>query len=538
MQKIKIVLPTLIVAVVASLFRPVPLRAQTVTRLTGSEVPKNSITISGNGQLAVWIERVGNDDFYLKGALTGGGLDSSTTFITSTAAGIAGLQGQCWQFGDSGSPFYLRNFALRASYNGGKVVTVLSKEVNGKARYCFGVVDVGPSGFTLEVIPLFVPAAMGSGEGLDMYYVNAFDVNADGSQILYALRANSDPGDEINEDASAIIAVNTASRSGACLAGCFQRDAGDYGSVTSSGFPAHVRGPAVADGWAVFAGSGDAARGTGEPDGIYRVALDGGTPGLIHAYELSAPVSAWSHVFFFRSASSGRFISMADLSTASIQVNPDKEDSPFWDGQGGLLETAGPGQLTADVIGIARPWGVDEQITKRHAALPADWVFGQIDAYSGETHRGISYDGQTALFSMVSASKDKQDLFVLHGIVTHQPSSPTPTPDGGTPAATSTPASTPLVHAYAARGTAGSRLTLEYKVEDASGKSRDTIQITRKGRTVRTIQTRMTRNPKNGRKSVSWQTKGKRAGRYRFCVTAVNPLDAASAPACAGIRLR
>lgn len=403
--------------------------SQSSLRLTSTGTAKYSATISGDGSTAFWIEASGADQALR--AINTDGSGGGTLLTSNSSTGVAGVTGTCRTRGGAGWPVVFNNYSLRVSSDGSKAVVLLSQYNGGETEYCFGYINAG----SVKAIPLGLPYGIGGGAGVGIVDSYSFDISPDGATIVYSLASTS-----YQEDASAVVALNAASGSAVCLAGCFSRPAGDWQSVTYGSAPYHVGKPVFAGAYVAFAGSNTAAPINNyytNLTSLFLLPAGGGSPQTIANGAVTGLTGVGGFVYYSPDSALGSFYSIAAASTFSMNTSSYSQ-TPFWDGTAGMVETAVGALSGRSELKITRPWGSDIQLT-----AGAGQVFGELAGISGESWRLAALDGSKVLYSMAWGSSPDfyQDLYVLSGLVGVQPT-PTPTP---TPEATTTPVVSPTL---------------------------------------------------------------------------------------------
>lgn len=117
----------------------------------------------------------------------------------------------------------------------------------------------------------------------------------------------------------------------------------------------------------------------------------------------------------------------------------------------------------------------------------------------------------------------------------------TPTPTA-TPSAEPTvvikDTNAPSVRALKASGRVGRRLTLTYRLNDASGQSKESIKVKKGKKVLKRLSVRMSAIPASKKRLVKFLPRGFRAGSYSFCVTATDPFGNKSKGSCAALNLK
>jgi hypothetical protein len=94
------------------------------------------------------------------------------------------------------------------------------------------------------------------------------------------------------------------------------------------------------------------------------------------------------------------------------------------------------------------------------------------------------------------------------------------------------------VTALKSSGKAGKTLMLKYQVSDDSGRSAETIRVSRGSRILRTIKGALLPIMEGGKRSVRYNAKGQKRGKLRFCVKAADPTGNVSEESCEGLILK
>ena len=423
----------LLACAVCLLFSASPAAAQSVTRLTTSLNPKSAYTISGNGNIAVWMEKIGTTSpvYSMKAVSTEGAVVERTLFTTDTSYNIIGVTGP---YGGAVQVFHL---SLRVSFDGSRAALHVFDR-NG-SRECFAIVNTSTG--EIQVVPAGIPAGMGD-QDVAMLNPASFDISDDGSVVVYTLTANFISG---TEDASALAVVSPGSLPSR-LAGYVSKANGASGVVYSAG-PNHIGKPSIAGNAVVFAGNPNALRELPSLSNLYLMPLSGGEAS-VRASGITDPdpVNIGSHIFNISGEAPQRYMDFYPIGGGAAVRFLDNESTrdsfPFFDTEPGSVKVLVGGQNWAfwDKISVIRSSGEVEQLKNNDAQLPPAMHFGARDCSGGasyETWNAVPRNGGKILFTM--CGEVGQDLFIQNGI---KAVSPTPTAvPVSTPAVTPTPVS-------------------------------------------------------------------------------------------------
>ncbi|NMC63173.1 MAG: hypothetical protein GYA55_08385, partial [SAR324 cluster bacterium] len=415
-----------IVCIVCFLSFVSPAASQTVTRLTTNGYPKSAYNISGNGAVAVWIEKAG-DIYSMKSINTEGSPVERTLFSTDANSNITGITGPY------GGAVQVWHLSLRLSYDG--TTAALHVFDRNGSKECFAIVNT--TNGSIQVIPAGIPTGMGN-QDVALLDPAAFDISDDGSVVLYTISANYLNG---TEDASAIVA-NTPGGSPYRVAGYVAKADGVGPVLTYSSGPNHMGRPSIAGDTVVFAGNPNAQRELPNLSNLYSMPLGGGTASLIGSNLTDPnPINLGSVIFNIYGQAPqriGNFYPAAGGNPTALSDNDGNSASfPFFDTSIGIAKVAVGAQIW-DRIWVIRNGEEVEQIRSNDAQLPAGRHFGAQGCAGGasyETWEALPRNGGKILFTM--CGENQQDLFVQNGLKTSL-QEPTPT---ATPTATATPKS-------------------------------------------------------------------------------------------------